>query len=164
MAGAHQMYHMHLQAREITDGPELEAILGNGKYAVIAMCRDNEPYIVTLSCGYDRENSALYFHSAATGLKLEIVRSNPRVCATVIEDNGYQDGQCAHSYRSVVLYGELSFVTDTAEREHGMRCMLSQLEQNPDALADQYLQSKKFLYGTTVLKLDIYAKWGKSGQ
>jgi nitroimidazol reductase NimA-like FMN-containing flavoprotein (pyridoxamine 5'-phosphate oxidase superfamily) len=164
MGDAHQLHHMRLHTNEITDVQEIEAILGNGKYAVIAMCRENEPYIVTLSCGYDRENDALYFHSAATGLKLEIIRSNPRVCATVIEDNGYQDGNCAHSYRSVVLYGELSAVTETAEREHGIRCMLCQLEQNPDALADKYLQSEKFLRGTTILKLAVYAKRGKSGQ
>lgn len=157
-------YHMHLHDREITDAHELKTILSRCKYAVVAMCRDNEPYIVTLSCGYDKNKDTLYFHSAAAGLKLEMIRSNPRVCATVIEDYGYQEGNCAHSYRSIVLYGEMTAVADVSEKEHGMRCLLRQLEQNPDTLAEKYLRSKKFQHNTAILKLTIRSKRGKEGQ
>jgi uncharacterized protein len=39
--------------RQITDENELREILLKSKYIVIAMCRDNKPYVVTLSYGYD---------------------------------------------------------------------------------------------------------------
>jgi hypothetical protein len=48
------MKQYHLQNRpdrEITSDEEITGILRKGKYAVISMCRDNEPYIVTLSYG-----------------------------------------------------------------------------------------------------------------
>jgi len=46
-------YHMNKKEREIVDRNVLIGILKQGKYATVSMCRDNEPYIVTLSYGYD---------------------------------------------------------------------------------------------------------------
>ncbi|WP_424358594.1 pyridoxamine 5'-phosphate oxidase family protein [Methanocella sp. MCL-LM] len=67
-------YHMNKAEREITDPGIIADILKAGKYAVIAMCRENEPNVVTLSYGYDAGQSCLYFHTAPTGLKLDFVR------------------------------------------------------------------------------------------
>ena len=47
-------YHMNKAEREITDKARCGKFCTSGKYAIIAMCRDNEPYVVTLSYGYDR--------------------------------------------------------------------------------------------------------------
>jgi general stress protein 26 len=105
-------YHMNKAEREITDNSQLLEILERGKYATIAMCRDNEPYIVTMSFGYDPARHALYFHSAVKGRKLDIIAANPAVCATVIEDGGYLVNQCSHRYRSVVLDGNMHIVDD----------------------------------------------------
>ena len=66
---------MHLYDREIKDNHEIQNILLQGKYAVVALCRDNEPYLVTLNYGYDREKEAMYFHSALAGLKLDFLQA-----------------------------------------------------------------------------------------
>ena len=88
-------YHMiNRPNRELTEESDINAILKNGKFVVISMCRDNEPYIVTLSYGYDIENNSLYFHVARQGLKLDFLKSNKVVCATVIEDGGYIMDEC----------------------------------------------------------------------
>jgi uncharacterized protein len=93
---ARAKYHMNKAEREITDHATMAGILRDGRYAIVALCRDNEPYIVTLSYGYDPERSALYFHSAAKGLKLDFLAANGAACATVIEDGGYVTDQCSH--------------------------------------------------------------------
>ncbi|MEK6621281.1 MAG: pyridoxamine 5'-phosphate oxidase family protein, partial [Planctomycetota bacterium] len=98
-------YHLQKKEREITDPNELQAIIKRGKYLTIALCRNNEPYIVTLSYGYDEKRNAFYFHSRQKGLKGEFLRSNPNVCATIIEDRGYIMDECAHEFRSVVIWG-----------------------------------------------------------
>ncbi|MBW6479881.1 MAG: pyridoxamine 5'-phosphate oxidase family protein, partial [Bacteroidales bacterium] len=83
-------YHLHNRPnRELKTQEEINSILSKGKYAVISMCRDNEPYIVTLSYGADLTSKTLYFHCATKGLKLDFLSSNKNVCATVIEDGGY---------------------------------------------------------------------------
>jgi uncharacterized protein len=155
---------MHLHEREIKDLEAIREILLQGKYAVIAMCSGQSPYLVTLNYGYDRERHALYFHSATKGLKLEILAQNPRVCATVIQDRGYVAGECAHAYRSAVLYGPMQLVDDADEKKHGMLTMLYQLEAEPQAMATRLLAKEKFLRGTAMLRLDIEQITAKEGQ
>jgi len=48
--------------REILVDSNINKMLYAGKYIVISMCSNNEPYIVTLSYGYDMDSNALYFH------------------------------------------------------------------------------------------------------
>lgn len=100
-------YHMRKADREIQDPVQLEAVIKNGKYAVIAMCRNNEPYIVTLSYGYDEADHALYFHGAKDGLKIEFLKANPEVCLTIIHDQGYIPQVCSHAYKTVVIRGKM---------------------------------------------------------
>jgi uncharacterized protein len=60
-------YHVRRTDRQIEDEATLEGILLQGKYATLALCRGGEPYVVTLSYGYDRDTKALYFHCARDG-------------------------------------------------------------------------------------------------
>jgi uncharacterized protein len=70
-----QQYHMQNRPnREIGEAGEIKEIIKNGKYAVIAMCFGNEPYIVTLSYGYDALGDTLYFHCSTQGLKLDFIK------------------------------------------------------------------------------------------
>lgn len=123
-----QQYHLQNRPnRELKLDSEIKEILKSGKFTVISMCRDNEPYIVTLSYGFDVESNSLYFHCATRGLKLDFIKSNPKVCATVIEDGGYVMGQCEHHYKTVVFWGQLKVVTELEERVHGMKILLNHL-------------------------------------
>lgn len=162
-----QMPQYHLQNRpnrELTHASEVVELLKRGKYAVIALCRDNEPYVVTLSYGYDVERHALFFHCAQKGLKVDFLRSNPRVCATVIEDGGYQTGECAHEYRSVVFWGTMRVVESLEEKQQGMSVLLHQLEH--DAAVIQQMQEKADLMHVNmlILRLDIEQIHGKAGR
>ena len=67
-------YHMHKTEREIKNKKELIEILKKGKFTSIAMSRNDEPYIVTLSYGFDEKKNSLYFHAALKGLKLDIIQ------------------------------------------------------------------------------------------
>ena len=156
-----EKYHMFLHEREMREEKDLQAILKEGKYAMIAMCRNNEPYVVTLSYGYDSKTDVLYLHSPISGLKLDILKENSSVCATVIEDRGYQTGRCTHSYRSVVLFGTMAVIEDPEEKINGMKIMLKHLEPNPQELEEKLLKTKKFLEEAVVMKLTITEKRGK---
>ena len=100
-----EKYHMQKKEREIKDLEEIQEILIRGKYTTISLCNENKPYIVTLSYGYDKENSILYFHSSKTGLKIDFIKANSSVCATIIEDNGYKTGKCEHHYSYLFFIG-----------------------------------------------------------
>ena len=157
-------YHMRRQERQITDEAELKEILSQGRYAVIAMCRGGEPYIVTLSYGYDEAQNALYFHTAHAGLKIDFIQQNPNVCATILEDLGYTQNACAHAYRSVVLFGKITLIEDAEQKKHGVAVILNHLEEKPDTIRERVLKSDSVYNTIAVLKLEIARMTGKKGQ
>jgi len=158
-------YHLlNRPNREITSEEEIAGILRNGKYAVISMCRDNEPYVVTLSYGYDPEAKTLYFHTSKVGLKLEFLRENPVVCGTVIEDGGYVKGVCEHVFRSVVFWGNMGVVTDAEEKKHGMSVLLTHLEQEDSVIKKYQLKAEGAYSRMEVLKLKITQIHAKAGR
>jgi nitroimidazol reductase NimA-like FMN-containing flavoprotein (pyridoxamine 5'-phosphate oxidase superfamily) len=152
---------MRKKEREIIDKNLLSEILRNGKYVVISMCRDNEPYLVTLSYGYDENKNALFFHCSPQGLKLDFIRQNPNVCATVIEDRGYKMGDCSHAYRSVVFWGKMYQLHDLAEKKHAIDVLLDHLEDNPDIIREKSLKSDEDYKDVGILRLDISEMTGK---
>ena len=157
-------YHMQKHEREIKDREIINNILNNGKYASIAMCRNNEPYIVTLSYGFDALKNALSFHSAKEGLKFEFIRTNSLVCGTVIEDKGYKRNQCSHGYRSVVFCGDMNLIHDNKEKKHGFEIMIDQLEEVPNKIKKRFLENQNSYEHTSILRLDIKDIMGKTNE
>ncbi|MEA1994492.1 MAG: pyridoxamine 5'-phosphate oxidase family protein [Euryarchaeota archaeon] len=155
---------MQKKEREITARHTLHEILIQGKYATISLCRENEPYVVTLSYGYDEKKNALYFHTALKGLKLEIIRQNPRACGTVIEDRGYLEGRCAHAYRSVVFQGKMRIVQNLEEKKHAMSVLLNHLEEDPEPIKERNLRKDEAYDNIGILRLDIEEITGKKGE
>lgn len=157
-------YHMQKAEREITDREKIRGILREGKYATVALCRDNEPYVVTLSYGYDEKKNALYFHTALKGLKLRVIRNNQRGCGTVIEDRGYRMGRCSHAYRSVVFWGSMHVIEDRSEKKHAMDILFEHLEENPAPIKGRTLSKEEAYDNLGVLRFDIEEITGKQGQ
>ncbi|HET6497810.1 MAG TPA: pyridoxamine 5'-phosphate oxidase family protein [Coriobacteriia bacterium] len=158
-------YHVRRSDRELTAPAEIDAILTEGKYVTVAFARDSEPYLVTMSYGFDAKCRALYFHAATEGLKYEFMWENPFVCATVIVDGGYVRGECEHNYTSAVLRGRLSRVTDPAELRHGMRVLLDHLEPgSPEYAETPALERDEAYDRMAVLRLDIDEVTAKRGK
>ncbi|HPI68232.1 MAG TPA: pyridoxamine 5'-phosphate oxidase family protein [Bacteroidales bacterium] len=158
-------YHLYNRPnRELKQKSDIDAILNKGKFAVISMCRNNEPYIVTLSYGYDSEKKTLYFHSAKNGLKLDFINSNKRVCATVIEDGGYITDKCEHEYKSVVFRGDMQIVNDIDEKKHGMNILLHHLEKKDSIIEEKLIRSYDSYSKMEILRLDIKQIHGKAGR
>jgi len=160
-----QKYHLQNRPnREIISQPEIIEILKKGKYAVISMCANNEPYIVTLSYGFDELRNTLYFHCSKQGLKLDFIKKNPRVCATIIEDGGYIQDECGHKYKTAVFWGDMKFVSDLDEKKHGMSILLNHLENKPEIIGDKLSVSDTYYDKMEVLKLKIIQIHAKAGR
>lgn len=159
-------YHMNRSDREIVDERELKRVLRDGTFVVISMCSDNSPYVVTMNYGYDDRKNALYFHAAFKGLKLDIIEKNPNVCATVIEDLGYQHGECNHSFRSIVFWGKMSIIDDLEEKKHGLNILIDHLEEEPDEVRKKLLKedSRYEKMQMAILRLDIDELTGKQAE
>ncbi len=153
-------YHLRRKEKQIKENEELVEVLKGGKFAIISMCKENEPYIVSLSYGYDESKNALFFHCAKEGQKIDFIKANPYVCGTVIEDNGYED-KCGQTYRSVIFRGKMNIVEELEEKKFGFTILLNQLEHDPIATKNKFLKKDETYENSGMLRLDITDITGK---
>jgi len=113
------------------------AILESAKYITVAMSANDEPYLVTLSHGYEREKNCIYFHCAHEGKKIDILKENDTVWGQALEDHGYADGSCDHLYATTQFKGRVTFVTDSKEKRHALSIMIHQLESDPQKVIEE---------------------------
>jgi len=158
-------YHVKRKDKELTDPAEHEAILKKGRYITLALCHNEQPYVVTMNYGWDKNANALYFHCALEGDKLDIIAENPAVCGTVIEDLGYGHGKCEHYYRSIILRGNIGIVETLEEKKRGIAVLIEHLEEHPDETKTRFLKDDKTYDKMHILRfdLDINTITGKQG-
>lgn len=134
-------YHTRRRDKEITSPDRLKEIIKTQKYLTISMCKDNDPYLVTLNYGYSESENCFYFHCARNGKKIDYLESNPIVWGQILEDSGYIDGECDHNYATIQFRGEVEFVEGTASILHGLDLMIDQLEANPGPVKERIRKS-----------------------
>ncbi len=153
-------YHIRRKDKEITDPKQMKKILKETSYVTLAMVKDGEPYLVSLSHGYDEENNCIYFHSASQGKKLDYLRSNPIVWGQAVIDRGYHVGECSHLYASVMFKGTVEFIENMDTKRHVFRTMVNQLEPDPGSIMDDMLGSEG-IPTTVVGRINIEYMSGK---
>ena len=154
-------YHPRRKRNEILSEEDKKALLRWGNHLSIALCDNNIPYVVTMSYGYDSGRNALYFHCANKGDKLDFIRKNPEVCATLVKDNGYLATKCDHDYESLVIRGKLWIIENLEEKKHALMVLLNHLEQDPEPIFARNIKNDKSYDSVTMLKLEMESVIGK---
>jgi nitroimidazol reductase NimA-like FMN-containing flavoprotein (pyridoxamine 5'-phosphate oxidase superfamily) len=154
-------FHVRRKDREITDPNEVHTVLRDTKYVTVAFCMDNEPYLVSLSHGYDQTKNCLYFHCAPEGKKLIYAKANPNVWGQAVLDFRVTE-ECDYTYTSVQFSGKLSLITDLTEKVHAMKVLVHQVSLNPEEKLSKIKPEK--LDKTTIGRIDINYMSGKKHQ
>ena len=134
------MREIRRKEKIVSDEDEKISPFKIAKYVTIAMCEGNEPYLVTLSHGYDEENNRIYFHCAKEGKKLDILKKNRMVWGQALLDKGYQQGSCDHLYHTTQFRGQVSLVEDVKEKKRALKIMIRQLEDDPEKVIERQVQ------------------------
>jgi uncharacterized protein len=102
---------MRKKEKEITDPELLEAIMQRALVCHVGLCADNNPYVVPLSFGY--RDGRLFFHTGRQGLKMDLLRRNPRICFEMTVDVEVLPGEtpCKWNmkYYSIIGFGTARF-------------------------------------------------------
>ena len=118
---------------EITDRAEIDAILNRAPVCRLGLSAGDRPYVVPLAFGYDGDS--LYFHSSPRGMKMEMIRRNPRVCFEVdtdIEVVASGDPCRWHiRYTSVIGFGTASIVEDAQEKTRALEAIKDHYSAEP---------------------------------
>jgi nitroimidazol reductase NimA-like FMN-containing flavoprotein (pyridoxamine 5'-phosphate oxidase superfamily) len=155
-------FHVRRKDKEITDPAVLKKLLKSCAYVTVALSMDNQPYLVSLSHGYDETRNCIFFHCAREGKKLEYIRSNNLVWGQALIDKGYLQGECAHLYASVQFSGKVSMVDAFEDKLQAMKCMINQLDKNPESLIAA-LKAER-LQNTVIGRIDIERMTGKKSK
>jgi nitroimidazol reductase NimA-like FMN-containing flavoprotein (pyridoxamine 5'-phosphate oxidase superfamily) len=149
---------MRRKEKELTDRSEIEAIINQCLVCRLAMADENGPYIVPLCFGY--KNNTLYFHSAVRGLKIDILRNNPRVCFEFDSDCEIQSGETAckfgMQYRSVIGFGTAKFIDNPSDKRKALDVITANYTDGQFSYTDEVMRK------TAVIKVDIDTLTGKS--
>jgi len=119
---------MRRKDKEITDKKLICDIIDKAEILRLGLCKDNNPYVVPLSFGFDGD--FIYFHSAREGMKIDYIRSNPNVCFELESEAElvkHESSPCdfTFSYRSVIGFGEVSEITEKDEKRKVLKIILN---------------------------------------
>ncbi|MCB2185481.1 MAG: pyridoxamine 5'-phosphate oxidase family protein [Deltaproteobacteria bacterium] len=118
---------MRKAAREITDPAQVWALLDQASLLFLAMSQDDQPYVLPFNFG--RVGEVIYLHTGHQGLKIDVLRQNPRVSFSAVAEWSLIPGEPACNWsihsRSVVGFGRVRFVDDPAEKLAGLTAVTS---------------------------------------
>ncbi|MFW5928325.1 MAG: pyridoxamine 5'-phosphate oxidase family protein [Thermoplasmatota archaeon] len=155
-------YHMRREEKQITQQDELMEIINKNKVFSLAMCNDNDPYLVSMNYGYDITRNCFYFHTAKEGKKIDYLENNPKVWGEIREDHGYLIGECDHAYRTLHFEGKVEFVEDEEKKKRALNVMIHHIEPDPEPIKKRFIE-KGDLEEVKIGKIDIKNIWGKKG-
>lgn len=151
---------MRRDDKRIEDKQRIQEILLKANYVTIAMCKDNTPYLVTLSHGYDQSNNCIYFHCASEGKKIDYLQENPLVWGQALIDKGYVQGACDHLYATAQFRGRVQFLENVVQKEEALKVMIRHLDDKPEKVMSEQL-SPESISNVTIGRIDIEYLSGK---
>lgn len=148
-------FHMRRRDREITDPEKLRSVIKKATVCRLGLADGGEPYVVPVNFGY--EDNCIYFHSAASGHKIDVLKKNPRVCFEIdadIEILRHEKNKCQVNYRSVIGRGTAVFLNSMEEKTRAIKVIMRQC-------AGGEYDIPSYLDRTAVVRIDIENLTGK---
>jgi hypothetical protein len=133
-------------------------ILEKGLYGVLGtISKSGYAYTIPLNYVYHKNN--IYFHCATAGHKLENVQHNNRVSFTVVENCQIVPVKFTAKFRSVIVFGKISFVKNDDEKLAGLQLLTKKYAPKFQKEVKEYIQS--YFNKVVLLKLQIEKITGK---
>ena len=148
---------MRRKEKEITEKSELESIIARSSTCRLALSVDNQPYIVPLCFGY--QDNTLYFHSADTGRKIDMIRRNSHVCFEFdVDQEIVKHKEACHwgmNYRSIIGFGKAFIIEEDEQKREMLDIIMNQYGEG------QFEYSEELLEIMVVIKVEIEEMTGK---
>jgi nitroimidazol reductase NimA-like FMN-containing flavoprotein (pyridoxamine 5'-phosphate oxidase superfamily) len=132
--------------REIASIDGILGILGANKVCRLGLCLDGKPYVIPLNYGFGYVDGKLsiYFHSAKTGLKIDMIEKSPSACFEIDCSHKLIEGEeaCSYgfAYESVIAFGKARLCLDRESKAYGLgKLMENQAPEAPSTYPDSQL-------------------------
>lgn len=153
---------MRRKDKAVTEPARLHQVIAEAEICRLGLVDGETPYVLPISFGFD--GTSVYFHSAAAGRKVEILKANNRVCLEFEGDCGLikKESYCSWGVRyiTVICQGRAELLTDSAEKNYGLTQIIRQYDKD----APEALYSDEKLASVLVYKVEIREMSGKEGK
>ena len=148
---------MRRNDKQINDISVIEDILNRATVCRLAMCENNQPYVIPLCFGY--EDNALYLHCSREGKKLDILKKNNNVCFEIdIEHEIIKAGQACDwgmKYKSVIGFGKAVFIEDIESKLKALDVIMQQYSEGSFEYPENAIKN------IVLIKVEIESMTGK---
>ncbi len=132
--------------KQITTQADIEQIIKDSLVCRLAFSKDNIPYIVPVSFGYD--GTYLYVHTAKEGRKIDFIHSNNLVCMEFdinVKTIEHESIACkwTTTYQSVIGYGKIVEITNFEEASYGLNQIMLHYSGKEWELTEKMLNTVK---------------------
>ena len=116
------------------------------------------PYGVPINHYYCPEDGRLYFHSGKTGHKIDAIRQMDKASFCVYDSGFRREGEWALNIRSVIVFGRIEMVEDTARIYEIARRLSRKFTDDENYIEQEIARSGP---GTLMFALNIEHMTGK---
>ena len=147
--------------KQINNRADIEQIIKNSLVCRLALTKENNPYIVPVSFGYD--GKCIYVHTAKQGKKIDFINSNNLVCFEFdinVKTVEHESVACkwSTSYQSVIGYGKIIEITQFDEAAYALNQIMMQYSGKEWELTEKMLSTVK------IWKIEIDEMTGKQSE
>jgi uncharacterized protein len=137
---------MRRKAQEIQTRDLVDQVIAQAQVCRLGFCKDNRPYIVPVSFGYD--GTCIFFHTAPEGLKLEYIAANRQVCIELENEVRMipaADQACnwSVSYSSVIGFGTVEEIVDQERKAYAFQQIMEHYSNREWSLNAQRLEKAR---------------------
>lgn len=158
---------MRRKDREITDMARIMEIVRQEDVCCVAFQNEPCPYLIPLNYGAQMEEGklVLYFHGAAEGTKLEMMKRNPNVSFTIFGNNKIileTEPACKSttSFDSVCGNGRAEILPEE-EKKKGLAVLMNHMSRDGGAVFNEGSFPDAAVRSTTVWKITAEYVVGK---
>lgn len=137
---------MRRNEKQIINRSEIDFVIKNSDVCRLALTKNNIPYIVPVSFGYNGES--LFIHTALEGKKIDFIKENNLVCfefdanVKTLDDDTVPCKWTA-AYKSVIGYGKMLEIEVLEERIYAINQIMLQYSGKEWAFNEEMLKRVK---------------------
>jgi len=149
------------QVFEIKDKNIIDQMMSKAEYGTLALCEGDTPYSIPVNFVHDGEN--VYFHGSQKGRKMKLLRSNPKVSFSIVENfsliasyfSSDEGLACPATqfFKSIVIDGTVTIVEEKEEKIHALTLLMQKLQPEGQYKPFTNEAYEKMINATAVLKI-----------
>lgn len=136
-----------------------EEIIDRENYGTLStISSDGYPYAIPMN--YTYVNGNIYLHGAKEGHKLDNLKSNNKVCFTIVGQTELMPEEFSTAYESIVIFGKAKIIDNKEEKIKALKSFIEKFSPNFKAKGFNY--ATRAVNKVSTIKIAIEEMSGKS--